>query len=248
MKEIKLENPNNLEITAAIVKSKDPNAKNLTIITIAIYSPPRSKKKSKLLDMIASTYQKLKLKYPDAYFLCGGDVNDLKWEELESLNPNMRQCVTKATRKGKILSVILTDLHPFYQEVEILPPLLPDKEGNGKPSDHSTPIIKVFRSQSSSKKSSFSIKTVRPIKTSDINKFGNWIGTEKFEEVEEKETPDEKVKTFREMMNAKIEEIFPTKQVKVFHRDKEFMTERLHKLQRAKEREYRKNKKSKKYL
>ena len=49
------------------------------------------------------------------------------------------------------------------------------------------------------------------------------------------------------MMQRKVEEMFPTKDIKVFHRDKEFMTEELHMLRKAKEREYRKNKQSQKY-
>ena len=101
MKEIVLDNPGNLEVSVAIIKSKHKDAKNLTIITIAVYSPPRSRKKTRLLDFISETYQSLKLKYPDAYLLFGGDVNDLKWEEVEKLNPQLRQCVTKATRKEK---------------------------------------------------------------------------------------------------------------------------------------------------
>ena len=173
-------------------------------------------------------------------------MNDLKWEELETINPNMRQCVTKATRKGKILLIIITDLHPYYQAVMIVPPLLPDKEGQGKPSDHSTPIIKVTRNQNDSKRSSYSIKTVRPLKTSDINLFGCWIGKESFKDVMDKETPDEKVAMLKEIMNRKVDEIFPTKEVKVFYRDKEFMNDRLHKIRRAKASEYRRNKKSQK--
>ena len=47
---------------------------------------------------------------------------------------------------------------------------------------------------------------------------------------------------------TKVEEIFPTKQIKVFNRDKEWMTDEIQKLRRQKSREYRKNKKSSKYL
>ena len=64
MKEVTLNNPGNLE-----VKSKHADAKNLTTITIAVYSPPRSWKKSQLLDFISSTYYALKVKYPDVFLL-----------------------------------------------------------------------------------------------------------------------------------------------------------------------------------
>ena len=57
MKEIKVDNPDNLEVTIALIKSKDPKAKNLSIMTFAIYCPPKSKKKTKLLLFLSLTYQ-----------------------------------------------------------------------------------------------------------------------------------------------------------------------------------------------
>ena len=132
MKELKLENPDNLEVTVALVKPRNMLIP-INIITMAVYCPPRSRKKSKLIEFISSNYHNLKTKYPDAFFLCGGDINDLKWSDIEDLSPNLRQVVNKPTRQGKTLAIIITDLHHFYQDVRVLPPLQPDVEGVGIP-------------------------------------------------------------------------------------------------------------------
>ena len=89
LKEIKLENPDNLKVSVAIVRPKNIEARRLSCIVIAVYSPPRSRKKTKLINFITITYNQLKTKYPDAYLICGGDVNDLKWEELVKVDPKI---------------------------------------------------------------------------------------------------------------------------------------------------------------
>ena len=143
MKKVFLENPDKLEITAAIVRPKREEAKDLAIITIAVYCPPNSKKQSKLIDYVTETYHALKSKHPTAFFILGGDVNSLNWRRICEISPNFKQCVTKPTRKEKTLSVIITDLHMHYEDVKIFPPLEPDKEGDGAASDHKTPYLKV---------------------------------------------------------------------------------------------------------
>ena len=48
--------------------------------------------------------------------------------------------------------------------------------------------------------------------------------------------------------STKVDEIFPLKTIKIFDRDKEWMTEQLQKISRQKAREYRKNSKSIRYM
>ena len=78
-----------------------------------------------------------------------------------------------------------------------------------------------------------------------INPFSLWINSHDFKEVEDLETPDDMVEVFMKTMNEKV---FPTRTIKIFDQDKEFMTDELHKIRRAKAREYRKRKKSPKFL
>lgn len=183
IKEVIVDNPEALEVTFALVRPKAKECSNLIIIACALYSPPNSKKKSKTVDHIAVNYNNLKVKYPSAYFMCGGDINDLKITELLYISQNFRQIVTKPTRKGKILSVIVTDLHMYYQEPEIFPPVQPDVVGKGKPSDHSTPIAMVHIDTSTTKKNTYRWQMIRPLPESQMREFGNWIVKESFENV-----------------------------------------------------------------
>lgn len=129
---------------------------NSFIIVCAVYSPPRSTKKSKLIDFISNTYHYLKSsKFPSAYFALGGDINDLRVDKLLDISPLFNQIVTSATRGTKILSVIVTDLWDYYHTPEILPPLQPDKLGAGKPSDHSAPFARACTDRAARKDKNF---------------------------------------------------------------------------------------------
>ena len=135
------------------MRPKSEHAPSFTIILCALYSPPRSRKKSKLIDHISQTYHELK--YPSAFFLLGGDVNCLDISQLLCLSSNFKQIVNKPTRQGKILSVMITDLHQFYQEPNIIQPLKPDVNGLGKPSDHSVPVAVPYTDTSKPRKKEF---------------------------------------------------------------------------------------------
>ena len=148
---------------------------DFTIIACALYSPPKSRKKTKLLNFIAAKYHQLKIKYPDAYFILGGDVNDLNIQGILNISSNFKQIVKKPTRKDKILSVIITDLHQYYKEPEILPPIQPDILGKGKPSDHSTPFAEPIVDWGNNKSRKYETKVIRRMPQSGIQKFGQWI-------------------------------------------------------------------------
>ena len=190
----------------------------------------------------------LKTKYPSAFFLLGGDINCLKTDQLLTISPAFRQIVTKPTRQGKILSVIITDLHSHYQEPVILPPLKTDILGVGKPSDHSAPYTQPYTDTSRPRRKTFSFKIIRPLPDSGKQNFGKWITEETFEEMKTVEGPTNKVYELEKIMNENVERIFPTKEVKLYDDDKEWMTEELRKLRRQKSREYSRHQKSTKWL
>ena len=248
LKEINVENPSNLEVTFATLRPKSKFAPKFMIIVCSVYSPPRSRKKTILIDFIAENYNCLKTKYPSAFFLLGGDINCLKTDQLLTISPAFRQIVTKPTRQGKILSVIITDLHSHYQEPVILPPLKTDILGVGKPSDHSAPYTQPYTDTSRPRRKTFSFKIIRPLPDSGKQNFGKWITEETFEEMKTVEGPTNKVYELEKIMNENVERIFPTKEVKLYDDDKEWMTEELRKLRRQKSREYSRHQKSTKWL
>ena len=243
MKVVATKNPDKHEVTFAIIRPKAREASNIIIIACAMYSVPRSKKKTKLIEFITTNYNNLKIKYPSAFFICGGDINDLKVDHLLTITNNLRQIVTKFTRKQKILSVIITDLHSHYDEPTIFPPVKPDLPGVGKPSDHSTPFAPVHLDTSKIRKR-YRLCTVRPLPDSRIRQFGKWIVSEPFKNVTLADNPTDKVEEFNSMMTKKLDDICPSRTVKIFNKDKEWMTPKLQRLRRKKAREYRKRKNS----
>ena len=144
----------------------------------AIYSKPNSKKKSALLDHINETYNLLNSKYRDGlFFLIMGDTNDLKLDSILNLSPNLKQVVKDVTRLNppRILDPIITNLTLYYQSPTCLPPLDPDPDCDGKPSDHMMvemrPIDTVNNKCARTKRK----VTFRPLPQSGLDLMGDWI-------------------------------------------------------------------------
>ena len=89
------------------------------------------------------TLQALKSTFPNAGVIISGDRNDLSIERLKSVDPSLRQIVTKATRGPQnILTVVLTDLSIYYEEPIIVPPIdVDDPSKGGVPSDHNGVVV-----------------------------------------------------------------------------------------------------------
>ena len=109
--------PNNLEIVWGLVKPNEICGKITKIIACSFYCPPKSKKKTSLIDHLTLTLQSLRSDFPTAGVIISGDRNDLSIERLKSIDPSLKQIVTKATRGSKnILTVVLTDLQTYYED------------------------------------------------------------------------------------------------------------------------------------
>ena len=105
--------PYKLEVIWGLMRPKIASPKIREIIVCSFYSPPKSKKNSKLLDHLISTTQFLLTKYPNAGIIMGGDKNDLNLAPLMRGVPRLKNIVTKNTYKNKILDVILTGARTF---------------------------------------------------------------------------------------------------------------------------------------
>ena len=134
--------PNRLELVWGLLRPKNPTGKVKSIIVCCFYSPPKSKKKTALIDHMTLTIQELRLKYPNAGVILSGDRNDLPIARLLSVDTSLKQIVQKPTRGPNILTVVLTDLKKFYLEPEIIPPIEVDNpDAGGVPSDHDGVIV-----------------------------------------------------------------------------------------------------------
>ena len=102
--------PYNLEICWGMLRPKSEHNLGIKeIIVASFYSPPRSKKKSKLLDHILATLHSLFIKYPKAGVIIGGDRNDLDISSLLLGIPRVQQIVKEHTYKNKTHDIIITN-------------------------------------------------------------------------------------------------------------------------------------------
>ena len=146
-----------------------------------------------------------------------------------------------------ILDPIITDLSTYYQIPIIIPPLDPDPDLNGKPSDHNgvlmPPIndINLFPARESKK------VTYRPLPKSGINKFGKWIQEQSWEEIYDQQTPSQKAETFQKLLMNMLDEVLPEKQITLTSDDQPWITAEIKCLGRKKKREFWKHRKSTKF-
>ena len=217
------------------------------IIVVAFYSPPKSRKKAQLMDHIIATCQRLLTKYPKAGIVIGGDRNEMSISPLLTGLPRLRQLVTKPTCNGEILDVLLTNLHEFYNLPVIIPPVAADNPSQGKPSDHSVPMAVPQLASGMNNRNEYTVKVTRPIPDSGVREFGQWIVGENWECVKPENNPTGQAIELQKLLNKKLDDIFPTKSVKLSNKDKRWIDSELKKLDRLKMREYSRHGKSKKY-
>ena len=132
--------PSNLEVIWGLLKPKSGPCKYKKIIVCCFYSPPNSRKNSKLVDHLVGTLHSLSTEYPDCGIIMGADKNSMNIAPLLNCGLRLKQLVDQPTINGKILDVLITNLSRFYNSPIIAPPIDPDDPENAKPSNHSVPV------------------------------------------------------------------------------------------------------------
>ena len=94
--------PNSVEVVYGLLRAKNPSAKYKVIISVAFYSPPKSRKKSQLLDHIITTCHVLLTKHPNAALFI-----------LMSI-PKLRQIISHNTCNRKVLDVLMTNVPELF--------------------------------------------------------------------------------------------------------------------------------------
>ena len=100
----------------------------------------------------------------------------------------------------------------------------------------------------SSSSHTYTVKKFRPLPQSGIQNFGQWVTTIDWQFLRENDDPNVQVEHFQKLLLDELDIFFPEKEVKISNGDLPFMTMELKLLDRQKKREYRKHKKSEKYL
>ena len=133
--------PNKLEVVWGLLKPKFISGKVRKVLVCCFYIPPKSKKKTALIEHLTLTLQSLKTTYPDAGVLISGDRNHLGTDRLLTIDPALKQIVRVPTRGQNILDVILTDLSIFYEDPISVAPIEVDNPNFGVPSDHKGVVV-----------------------------------------------------------------------------------------------------------
>ena len=203
--------PSSVEVVYGLLRLKQPSDHLREIIAVSFYSPPKSRKKTQLMDHIISTVQNLLTKYPRAGIVIGGDRNEMSISPLLIAIPRLKQLVTQPTCNGKILDVLLTNLHEFYLIPMIVPAVNPNR---GKPSDHSVPVARPNSNSGVNMMNEYMTVTSRPMPDSGIRQFGQWIVQEEWDCVKSGMCPSNQAVALQKQLEFKLDEIFPTKDVR----------------------------------
>ena len=179
------------------------------IIVVGFYSPPKSKKKSALLDHIITTCQRLLTKYPNAGLLIGGDRNEMNISPLLICLPKMHQINVKNSCNGKVLDVLLTNLGKYYNVPIIVPPVSADDPNRGAPSDHSTVLAVPLSNHTDNITNEYKLRIFRPLPESGIAKFGEWLESENWENLKSNMSPSEQVESLQITMNENLNKNLP---------------------------------------
>ena len=169
-------------VWAVLTPRKATNSSRIQKIVVAsMYCKPGSKKKTVLLDHIAQVYNQLSAKYQTGlhWILCG-DTNDLRLQPILMLNGNLKQVVKEVTRLNppRILDLIITTLSTFYQNPRCLPPLDPDPDVNGKPSDHKMVVMEPISVLNNKPAREKKVITFRAITELGLEKMQLWLENE----------------------------------------------------------------------
>ena len=240
--------PSNLEVIWGLVKPRDPSAKFKQIIACSFYSPPNKQKNSKMSDHIVSTLHMLCSKYPESAIILGADRNNMDITPILNCGLKLHQIVNQNTRKDRILDILIMNTSSYYKTPVIAPPLLPDNPNTGKPSDHSVPVCIPHLDRHKPPVRKYRVIKYRPLPESGLDKFGKWIVSQSWDDIQNINTPTEQAKYFENLLALKLNSFCPEKELKIRSQDKPFITAELKRIDRHRNREYCKRGKTQKYF
>ena len=240
--------PQNFEVVWELLKPKNLNPSLFKkIIACSFYSPPTKGKHSKLADHIVTTLHMLLSKYPDSGIILGADRNNMDITPILNCGLKLHQIVDKNTRKDKILDIIIMNTSGYYQSPIIAPPIQPDNPSTGQPSDHSVPVCTPHTDRYTRPVRNYKIIKYRPLPESSVRRFGEWMVSESWNTVCLEKSPTEQARVFEKLLNEKLDQYCPEKEMKISSKDKPFINAELKKIDRRKKREYQKRGKTQKF-
>ena len=116
------------------------------------------------------------------HWILNGDTNDLKLNPTLDLNIKLKQCVKSPTRLSpfRIIDPIITTLVDYYQLPQCLPPLDPDPDLDGKPSDHLMVVMSPVSTINNRPARERRHVTYRPYSDTRLQEMGEWFEGEEW--------------------------------------------------------------------
>ena len=246
---LNIPNPKNLEVVWGLVRPKNITGKITKIISCCFYSPPRSRKKTALIEHLTFTLQDLLNTFPSAGIIISGDRNDLSIDRLLSVDSSLKQIVTKGTRgPNNILDVVLTNLDVYYDEPKIVPPIdVDDPAKGGVPSDHSGVIVDKRANTDKPHLKPKICRTIRPITTSAVNNISQVFVAEDWKFLNPDMPPTSLVDVFQYYTGEILDTFCPSKTIYTRPNDHPWVTENMKHMKRQILREYERKGKTPKY-
>ena len=190
-----------------------------SVILCVVYHPPRAPTALLLTNHIIETADTLRLRFPAAKLVICGDFNRLDIGEIVH-QLNLTQVVTFPTHEQTTLDLIMTDMAQQYSPPRPLPPL-------GR-STHITILWTPAPSTSIPKKKV--TRHHRPMPDSSVREFGRWIVQHPWREVLDAEDVETKWRNYTITTTEAFHHFFPVKDFSVNPSDAQWMTPRLKRL------------------
>ena len=140
----------------------------------------------------------------------------------------MRQLVSGVTSLNPpaLLDPIISTLGSYYQQPILLPPLDPDPDTNGKPSDHFIGVMKPIDTVNNKPGRTFKEVKVRPITSSGLAKLRDWFQNQDLKQILEEHSVDSKAANLQRMLLDKLDEYCPEKTRRISSDEQPWFTEK----------------------
>ena len=251
VKQLDINSSNEIENCWALFTPKSENNNLLKIRRTvgSYYVSPRSRHKQEVIEHIISTIHQLRAEYNnEVHFICGGDFNRLDVSDILDSYGALKQIVSVKTRKDATLEIILTDLHTLFHPPTTLPPLQVDSDKIGRDSDHDMVVLAPVCNTDYRMQRKKKTVVTRPLPDSQMVKFEQSVMFYDWGEQFLGKSVDQKVELFHSVLRTNLDKYFPEKSTKMSSLDKDWMSPHLKQIHRSMQREFVKNRKSKKYL
>ena len=190
-----------------ISPKKAPKRATIKNICLAsVYISPKSRFKKETIAHIIESIQLIRSFYDnDVRFCVSGDFNKCLIEDLLDSLGSLQNIQVKATRKGEILDLIITDMHTSYLPSLTLPALDVDEDKKGVASDHKILIFPPSNAKNCVIKREKQVIKIRPIPKKTIQICGQYIADYSWNNVFGCENADVKVNNFHEFLISTLD-------------------------------------------